>query len=333
MNRTIKHIVGCLVTLAMVAAGVHRLGFLTRPTGDNNAFGQIDSFYSLPDNSLEVIVYGSSHAFKNVDPMAMYEAYGIGAYNYCWNWQKINTTKLFIQDSLRTQSPRVALIETFYAGNVLKDVDMNGEIYYTRYLRDSQYRTQYLKQCFDRNLERWLSYYMPLAAFHDNWPNVNKKSFAPVVNRHRYRMGYGPTQRVEPITFPDPSTVKTKQLGESALAELDEIVDICRAHDIEIVFFTVPYEKGYAYGDAMAAYAREKGCAYINLFDHIEETGLDPLTDYQDKGHLNSSGAAKVGVYLGKYLSEHYALTDMRQVEDNLWVRAQAEYETRQNTL
>ena len=62
MNRTIKHIVGCLVTLAMVAAGVHRLGFLTRPTGDNNtdnAFGQIDSFYSLPDNSLEVIVYGS----------------------------------------------------------------------------------------------------------------------------------------------------------------------------------------------------------------------------------------------------------------------------------
>ena len=76
MNRTIKHIIGCLATLAMVAFGAQKLGFWVRPVGENNtdsAYTQIDTFYSLPDKSVEVIIYGSSHAFRNVNPMVMYE--------------------------------------------------------------------------------------------------------------------------------------------------------------------------------------------------------------------------------------------------------------------
>lgn len=326
MNRTIKHIIGCLATLAMVAVGTQKLGFWVRPMGENNtdsAYTQIDTFYSLPDNSVEVIIYGSSHAFRNVDPMVMYEKYGIGAYNYSWHWQKINTTKLFLQDSLLSQSPRVAAIETFFAGRVLEDVDMNGEIYYTRYLRDSKYRRQYLKQCFGNDTERWLSYYMPLAAFHDNWANLTQRSFSPIVNRHNYRMGFGATEGSVPVELPDPASVKQKKLKQEALAELDEIVELCKSRGIEVLFFTVPYQDGDPYTDAMAAYAAQKGCAYINLFEHVEECGIDPATDFKDKGHLNTNGAVKVGAFLGKYLSEHYDLTDMRQVADNPWSRAQ----------
>lgn len=324
MNRTIKHIIGSLVTLAMVVAGAQRLGFWTRPSGDHStdgAFTQIDTFYSLPEHSVEVMIYGSSHAFRNIDPMAMYEDYGIGAYNYSWNWQKINTTRLFLQDSLISQSPRVAVIETFFAAAVLEDTDMNGEIYYTRYLRNTKYKYDYLKRCFGDDLERWLSYYMPLAAFHDNWPHLSQRSFEPVVNKHSYRMGFGRTNGSVPITLPDPSEVKKNRLSKKAIAVLDDIVELCKAHGIEIVFVTAPYEDGSPYVDAMAEYARTKGAAYINLFDHIEEAGIDPQTDFKDKGHLNTDGAVKVGRYLGKFLSEHYDLTDMRQVDGNMWAQ------------
>lgn len=328
MNRTIKHIIGSLVTLAMVVVGAQRLGFWTRPTGEHStdgAFTQIDTFYSLPDHSVEVMIYGSSHAFRNIDPMVMYEDYGIGAYNYSWNWQKINTTKLFLQDSLISQSPRVAVIETYNAALVLEDVDMNGEIYYTRFLKNTKYKLEYLKRCFGGDLERWLSYYMPLAAFHDNWPHLSEKSFIPVVNKHSYRMGFGRASGSVPVVIPDPSKVEMKPLRKKALAELDEIVDLCKSHGVEVIFVTVPYEEGYPNTDAMAEYAAKKGIPYINIFDCIEEVGIDPETDFKDKGHLNTKGAVKVGRYLGRYISEHYDLTDMRQVEGNQWAQLSTE--------
>lgn len=322
MRNSVKHIVGCLVTLAMVVAGARGLGHLVRPAGEHstdNAFTQIDTFYHLPDDSLEVILYGSSHVFKNINVMKMYEDYGIGAYDYSWNWQKLNTTKLFIQDSLLSQSPKVAVIETSFVGYILKDVDMDGEIYYTRYLRNSKYKFQFLKQCFGNNLERWLSYYMPLAAFHDNWPNISRKSFNPIVNKRHYRMGYAESRAVKPVTLPEPGSVKPKRLSDESLAELNEIVDTLKARNVEIVFFTAPYKGGFHYAKAMTNYAQKKGCAYLNMFDHIDEMGIDTETDFQDTNHLNYDGATKAAAFLGKYLSEHYDLTDMREVEGNLW--------------
>lgn len=49
----------------------------------------------MPENTIEVIGYGSSRMWRGLAPIEMYEAYGIGAYNYGCNWQHINTTELF----------------------------------------------------------------------------------------------------------------------------------------------------------------------------------------------------------------------------------------------
>ena len=64
----------------------------------------------------------------------MYEDYGIGAYNYATNWQKINTSALFLHDSLRTQSPKIALIETVFVDDPKMDSDLDGEIYHSQKL-------------------------------------------------------------------------------------------------------------------------------------------------------------------------------------------------------
>lgn len=43
--------------------------------------------------------------------------------------------------------------------------------------------------------------------------------------------------------------------------------------------------------------------------------------DFCDKHHMTNSGATKVADYLGKYIVENYDVTDMRNVEGNLWER------------
>ena len=45
-------------------------------------FKAIKTFHELPENSIDVIAYGSSHTWKGLNTMKMYEDYGIGAYNY-----------------------------------------------------------------------------------------------------------------------------------------------------------------------------------------------------------------------------------------------------------
>ena len=93
------------------------------------------------------------------------------------------------------------MIDTFFVNSILKDKNITGEIFYTRYLDHSKEKTAFLKQYFGNDPERWLSYYMPLCAFHDNWINITKQSFMPLADsgNHtstwiRENMGYCPSK-------------------------------------------------------------------------------------------------------------------------------------------
>ena len=51
-------------------------------------------------------------------------------------------------------------------------------------------------------------------------------------------------------------------------------------------------------------YAQENGCVYFNLFEYMDELGIDCETDFGDEGHLNNSGAVKVADFLGGIYSK-----------------------------
>ena len=82
----------------------------------------IDCFHNLPKDSVEVVVYGSSHAFNGINTMLVYNDYGIGSYDYAWKWQRLNTTRMFVEDSLYYQTPKVAVIDTYYINFTPKQV-------------------------------------------------------------------------------------------------------------------------------------------------------------------------------------------------------------------
>lgn len=83
---------------------------------------------------------------------------------------------------------------------------------------------------------------------------------------------------------------------------------------------TIPFQGEYAYSDAMKEYAENNDAVYINLFEHVDEIGLDVKADFQDKTHLYTSGANKVSDYLGEFLVENYDLTDFRDIKNNIWM-------------
>ena len=103
---------------------------------------------------------------------------------------------------------------------------------------------------------------------------------------------------------------------------LTQIVELCREENIRVVLCTIPWQGTNLYAEYLQNFADFYGCSYVNLYDHIEEMGLDASADFSDTGHLNSTGAAKIARYLGAYLKANVSLTDFRTQENNLWEQA-----------
>lgn len=321
VKQIIKNIISCGIVMVLTVGLIIWLGRIVRPLNTDVAVKAIETFHEIPDNTMEVIGYGSSHMWRGLNTMEMYDKYGIGAYNYGCNWQHINTTLLFLEDSLRTQSPKVILIETYLVNELLKDININGEIYYTREISNFDGKQKYLNQCFGKDMERYLSYYMPLCAFHDNWINIEQGSF--MENSYDVdffsTMGYWYFDEVTPIEIDESMTMVNEELSDEALTILNNIIKICNEKDIEIIFYTAPFSGVYKYGNAMEKFAKENNCKYFNMFEMMDEVGIDCNTDFMDTDHLNNNGAIKVADFLGEYIVNNYQISDMREVSGNIW--------------
>lgn len=314
MKQRTRNMLSVIVLLVLLIASVHMLGIIVRPTHTDIAFNAIDTFHDLPENTIDVIGYGSSHMWRGFNPVEMYEEYGISAYNYGCNWQHFNTTKLFLEDSFRTQSPKVVVIDTFLVNKIKEDCDITGEIYYTKAISWFPGKQEYLEQCFGNNIERWVSYYMPLYAFHTNWTDVGEKNFS--VNSSKVDFfatkGFVDTDKITEITLNNYEEFEQKELDQESLERLDEIMEFCKDNNAKVVFVTIPWQGNYSFGAAMEEYASQHDCAYINFFKLKDEVGIDLTTDFADEGHLNTTGANKITDYLGKFIVENYLVEDAR---------------------
>lgn len=308
LKKTLLRVASVLMTLLLIGFGLHIAGDLLLPDQIHEAYYTIEAFHELPKNSVDVMVYGSSHAWKCFAVNELQDAYGISAFNYGCNWQHVNTTRLFVYDSYRSQSPKVAVIETFFVNNIREDVDLNGEILYTRKIPFSRVKAQYLKQCFGNNPERYATYAVPLMAFHSDWEYMDIWNFKDHVDKEEFveNRGYWKMEYTNATTIPDWHGFSEEPLSEGALAILQDIVNKCHEEGTEVVFYTAPYGDEYKYCNAMAEFSEEMGCAYVNGFDLWQEIGIDPSTDYFDYEHLNASGAAKMADYIGEFICENY---------------------------
>ncbi|MDE6055482.1 MAG: hypothetical protein K2G55_17395, partial [Lachnospiraceae bacterium] len=71
----------------------------------------VNGFYAEKKNDIDMIVIGSSNSFCTVDPVTLYEEYGIAAYDFGSSSQPMNISVLYIKEALKTQKPKVVALE------------------------------------------------------------------------------------------------------------------------------------------------------------------------------------------------------------------------------
>ena len=281
-----------------------------RPINTDTTVNSVNSFDAFSDNSLELIVYGSSHAWCGIDTGMLYEEYGIEGYNYGCAWQHVNTTQLFLDDSFISQNPKVVVFETDMLEALLTDTDMCGEIYYSKNVGTLDAKWKYLRQCFGNKAFRYIGYILPTIVFHENWKELSEESFMNNSNTHDFvaSRGYLGSDSNERANIGRYEEFSQEDIPNEIFLIFDEMVQMCKQRGIEVVLCTLPYEGEYKYAEFVEAYAKENGLKYINCFEKYEELQIDSNSDFRDSGHLNDNGARKITADLGKYLSEECGL-------------------------
>ena len=256
--------------------------------------------------SIDLVVLGDSESYTSVSPMQLWKEHGMTAYVCGQPGQKIQETYYMLKTALRTQSPKVVLMET---NLMFRDPGPVKNLHAT--------------------LAEPARYHFPLLRFHNLW----KMAFDGKKPGESVYKGFAIRSNVNPFDSGDymKETKEVQEMPKAVSFYMEEIQELCRRNGAELVLMSAPSPKNYSYKkhNAIENYAKEKGIPYVDLNLQIRELGIDWQEDSYDKGdHLNLYGAQKVTAWLGGYLKEKYEMPDHRSdpsYED--WKQMEEKYE------
>lgn len=297
-------------------------------------------FYSEKKNTVDVAVIGTSCTFSAIAPMQLWEDHGIAAYDFCTNVMLENTMRYAIREILKTQSPRLFIIDIapFMNGYGIVDTmdeQTSGDVQVLRYntdgLRLSKNRFDLINEVV-LNRKKRLNYYFDLMFYHSN-PEPELKNWN--WNMPSAYKGYSNLQ--VDVMFPDTyEEIETEPctVSEGEMKILDELLNEIERHNAQVLFIVGPYwpvdDRKEAIGKAeyLKSYLTGRGYAFLDLHEHLDEIGMKGSEDYSmDYNHFTITGAVKNTRYLGDYISAGYDIPDRRNAEGyDKWRREYKEW-------
>lgn len=290
----------------------------------------VDGFYAEKKNDIDLIVIGSSNSFCTVDPLVLYEEYGIAAYDFGSSSQPMNLSVLYLKEALKTQKPKVVALEV---NMMTSDSESSRSEVGLRWgftnIPLSVDKLKCIYQSVGEVNAEYFTYVFPIFRYHSRWKELSKTDYTYFYqDKTNYTKGYLETQAVseERINLTEYDFEGTAQIGEENAFCLGEIVQLCRQNDAELLLFKSPRENWHRYEtEAVRALADAQGLKFVD-FNELYSDGriaLDMAADFRDTQHLNDAGARKVTSYLGSYIRENYELPDRRgEAEPNAWDEA-----------
>lgn len=288
----------------------------------HRSYTRLMGFYSLEKQTVDVVLLGTSVTFSAFMPMEAWNQYGMAAYDYCTNIQFENALRYNIKEVMKTQSPKLILIDIapfMYqhsaGGNVLEDS--------VRYNLDSMpYSMNRMKLTYEINKEMegdlysFLDYYFDIGRYHSNTPTFSQYNNAiRDVNR-----GYGYFGRNSGVSL-DKGSFETDNGNEKPLSGchadyFEELLSDIERLDCNVVFFCAPIatamNEEYGRKNYIKRIVEERGYVFWDLTAEAEAIGLDYEYDFWGINHWDSLGAAKITNYLAKKIKDSYDIPDRR---------------------
>jgi len=248
---------------------------------------------------IDVVAIGNSDLYSAFNPQQLWDEQGIPSYVAAGPNTNVYTSLCMLEGVLACQKPQLVILE------VDEFFEKKG-ITYLGTATNLAYENCYGLFSQNKNLLKCPlinQYRLTQSRVISNRGYENIATSKPYYGKFSYMV---PSDQREPV-----NAVTEKYLPQ--------LISLAQEHDCEILFVCMPSASSWTYAkhNTVSDLADEYGIPFIDFNVDQYDTGFDWVTDTRDGGnHLNYSGATKMTKYLGKYLQEHYQLSDHRNDQD-----------------
>lgn len=285
----------------------------------------LTTFYELEENTVDVLVLGSSHAFANIDTGILWDDYGIASYILGGSIQPMWNTYYYLKDALKTQSPELIVLEAHTTTMQSDYIDDSRIIKNTYGMNWSKNKIDAIK--VSSPPERWTDFLLSYSQYHNRYTELTKDDF--LINRGSvyYRTWKGFYYELMGTTVFDPPNVggisERGSMSQKTEEYYRKTIELALEHDIPILIVASPYaitEWEQSVFNTASDIAEKYRVPFINYNLLYESIGIDYSSDMADIAHLNFSGRGKYTRALGGYIKENYDIPDRRNNQNyNSW--------------
>ena len=277
----------------------------------------LDVFYNQEPDSIDVMFFGSSHVFENVNTGVLWDEYGMASFNLCGSVQPMWNTYYYMEEALKTQTPELIVLDTYRALEDREYVDDSRIIKNNYGLKLSENKIKSVKISSPQS--KWADYMLEYPTYHGRYQEIQRIDFTKNlgIKDWEYWKGFGLNTETTPLE--EPVNIQTDEIGTlypKTEEYLLEIIRLAKQKEIPLLLITTPY---YTNVESQKIYNRVRQIAsqydvpYIDFNMLYQEIGLDFSVDFADGDHLNHKGNTKFSVYLGNYIKENYNIPDRRK--------------------
>ncbi len=263
----------------------------------------------------DVLCFGSSHMYTVIQPMQLWNDYGIVSFNLGQTSSTIPISYYNLLLACETHKPKLVVIDAYLTTDNQKVINKVNSMHNTFDPYPLSY-TKYLAikdLCDDENLlEKEIEFLFNFSMYHGRWKEITKDDF--VFNARD--IGKGAECRIGFYEWNSSFDLESIEpySGDEAVNEkyLRKMIEYCRDNGIEVLvtYNPFPYEEKFV---QESKYVKKICDEYdVNYINFLEMNIVDYKTDWYDASHVNQSGARKVTDYIGNYIMNNYNIPDQR---------------------
>lgn len=277
----------------------------------------LKKFYELENNTIDVLVLGSSHAYCSYNTGTLWDEQGISSFVLGGSEQPLWNTYYYLKEALKTQHPALIILEGLtlsYTGEYKDDSRIIKNTYGLRWSLD---KVNAIRASAPK--DRLTEFLLDFSQYHTRYSALGPDDFKKNLGLRKYDdwKGFTDLTAISPYEKIDVSGITE----ESPLSEKTEryyraTIELAQEAGIPLLVAISPYavlnesmQMLYNTGETIAA---EYGVPFLHADAIYKGAGIDFTVDTADGSHLNIGGSQKFTSYIGRYVKEHYDIPDHR---------------------
>lgn len=313
MKRKTREIIAFVLTVSLLLGLAVGLGQLYMPERQDSG-ATWHKFLKEKEDSIDVLIVGSSLAYCDIIPAEIYRQTGHTSYVLAAPYMKMDVAYYYLKQALETQKPTVVLLE----GSSLFFSDKEADFYKVN-IGYMPFGINRLRATFDAPSKHRAGLLFPMYNYHSRWQEVPPQTYfrgrgdeeIDILAGYTALSEFKPQDRIGQRNFlADETEIETN------FSYLEKIKALCGEQGITLELFIVPScEQPNA--DCIEKLS-QSGLPVTDFNKDFEKIGLDLATDFYDSRHLNLTGAAKYSRHLAAFIDQNFDL-DAKPHNQTLW--------------